>query len=289
VLVAWVTAIGGFTTGVAQSRIGVGWNLRVSEAKGPVRAADVSTPLGGEVSSEILAGPANGSESGYLIFTRMPAGSRGPALFTLPDNHLLMVLEGNLGVQIGTDTFAVDPHTAVVIPAGIPHHVWNAGNAEVRLFEVVAPGSSRELATMLTAAQPRKIENAAQYIRRNPPPPQAEMKPGLNARRYASRDQGTAQQMRIDSTLPGSGGPPTHIHKFEQVYFSIDGQTTLTHGLFTYPLPKYSVGVIAPGVVHTNNNDTNAIERHVTLLLDELADKSEPLDVEVEIKRDGAQ
>ncbi len=260
------------------------WAVRVNETRGPVRAADVSSPLGKEASSEILAGPTNGSENGYLIFTRMATGARGPALFTLPDDHLFMVLEGKMSVQIGTDTFVAEPQTAVVIPPGIPHRVWNADTGEVRALEVIAPGSSRDLMSMLTPAAPRKIENAAQYIRKGNIPAQSQMKPGLNGYTFASRKLGTPEQMRIDSTLPGAGGPRPHVHKFQQVYFETEGTTTLTHGLFTYPLPKYSIGLIAPGVVHTNNNRTTAVERHVTLLLQELEDPAEPLDIEVEFK-----
>jgi mannose-6-phosphate isomerase-like protein (cupin superfamily) len=242
----------------------------------------VSSPLGKTASSEILGGPANGSDNGYLLFTRMAPGAQGPALFTLPDNHLLVVLEGRMSVQIGTDTFVAEPWTAVVVPRDVPHRVWNADAVEVRAFEVIAPGSSRDLVSMLTPARPVRVENAAQYIRKGNIPVAGDLKPGLNGYTFASRKLGTAQQMRIDSTLPGSGGPRTHVHKFQQVYFEIEGTTTLTYGLLSYELPKYAIGIIPPGVVHTNNNHTPAAERHVTLLLDELADPNEPLDIEVE-------
>lgn len=260
------------------------WTIRLNETRGPVRAADVSSPLGKEASSEILGGPANGSENAYLLFTRMAPGAQGPALFTMPDNHLLLVLEGRMSVQIGTDTFVAEPRTAIVLPGGIPHRVWNADAVEVRALEVIAPGSSRDVVSMLTPARPVRVENATQYIRNGNIPAAGDLKPGLNGYTFASRKLGTAQQMRIDSTLPGSGGPRTHVHKFEQVYFEIEGSTTLTYGLLSYELPKYSVGIIPPGVVHTNNNQTAAPERHVTLLLDELADPNEPLDIEVEFK-----
>jgi mannose-6-phosphate isomerase-like protein (cupin superfamily) len=261
------------------------WALKVNETRGPVRAADVSSPLGKEVSSQILGGPTNGSDAAYLIFTRMPPGARGPALFTLPDDHLYLVLEGRMTVQIGTDKFLAEPYTGVVIPAGIPHEVSNAdAGSEARVFEVIAPGSSRDLMSMLKPAQPRKVENAAQYIRKPKVPGQGELKPGLNGARFAGRDLGSAQQMRIDSTLPGSGGPKPHVHKFQQVYFETEGTTTLTYGLLTYPVPKYSIAIIPPGAVHTNNNKGNVIERHIVLLLNEPADRSEPFDIEVEFK-----
>ncbi len=260
------------------------WTLRVNETRGPVRVADVSSPLGQNASSEILGGPTNGSENGYLLFTRMAPGAKGPALFTLPDNHLLLVLEGRMSIQIGTDTFVAEPRTAIVLPGGTPHRVWNGDAIEVRALEVMAPGSSRDLLSMLRPAQPVRVENAAQYIRKGNIPVAGDLKPGLNGYTFASRTLGTAQQMRIDSTLAGSGGPRTHVHKFEQVYFEIEGKTTLTYGLLSYELPKYSMAIIPPGVVHTNNNQTTAPERHVTLLLDELADPNEPLDIEVEFK-----
>lgn len=273
------------TTSTQTSKNQTKWQVRLTETRGPVRAADVSSPLGKEVVSEILAGPTNGSEAGYLMFTRIPGGARGPSLFTLPDDHYYLVLEGKMNVQIGTDKFVVEPRQAVVLPAGIPHEISNADpSAEARVFELIAPGSSRDVMTMLQPAQPRKVEEAAKYISKPAVPAQKELKPGLNGANFAGRNSGFAEQMRIDSTLPGQGGPPPHVHKFQQVYFSIEGETTLMHGLFTHRLPKYSVGVITPGTVHTNNNKTNAVERHITLLLPEPKDRSEPFDIEVEFK-----
>jgi mannose-6-phosphate isomerase-like protein (cupin superfamily) len=261
------------------------WKIKINETRGPVRAADITSPLGKEVVSEVLAGPTNGNDAGYLIFTRMPAGAKGPAMFTLPDNHFYLVLEGKMNVKIGTDSFVADKMSGVIVPANTPHEVSNADAGETRVFEVIAPGSNRDLKDMMKPAQPRKVENAAAMIKTPKIPMAAEMKPGLNGARYTGRTEGTAQQMRIDSTLPGAGGPKPHVHKFTQIYFSIEGETTLTHGLVDIPLPKYSVGVITPGTAHTNNNKTTAVERHIVLLLDELPiPRTEPLDVEIEFK-----
>ena len=64
------------------------WNLVINETRGPVRAADMQMPLKKDAVTQILAGPTNGSDNGYLLFTRMPAGAHGPALYTLPDDIL---------------------------------------------------------------------------------------------------------------------------------------------------------------------------------------------------------
>jgi len=260
------------------------WNIRINETRGPIRAADTKTPIGHEMLSEVLAGPTNGSDNGYVIFTRTPGGAHGPSLFTLPDDHLYLVLEGRMSIQIGTDTFVVKRYEGVQVPANTPHEVWNAGAEPEAHLEVIAPGSSRDLLSMLTAAKPRKVENAAQYIRTPRLPAEAELKPGLNGARFVSRETGSSTQMRIDSTLPGAGGPKTHIHKFVQVYFSIEGQTTVEYGLNTYPLPRYSIAVIQPGVVHTNYNRSPSIERHVVLLMPQPGPDDGPLDVEYERK-----
>jgi len=261
-----------------------GWTVKLNETRGPVRAADTSSPLGKTAVSEILAGPANGSDAAYLIFTRMPSGAHGPALATLQDDHYYLVLEGKMNIEIGTDEFVVEKHQAAVIPPDVPHEVWNDGPEPEAHLEMIAPGSSRDLKAMFKPAQPHKIENSATYIRTPKIPTQAEMKPGLNGAMFAERKTGGTEQMRIDSTLPGQGGPKPHVHKFEQVYFEIEGSTDLTYGLNTYPLPQYSIAIIQPGAVHTNGNKTAAVERHITLLLPEPKDRSEPLDVEVEFK-----
>jgi mannose-6-phosphate isomerase-like protein (cupin superfamily) len=259
------------------------WTVRINETRGPVRAVSITASVT-TATTEILSGPTNGSDNAYLMFTRLPAGGRGPAMSTLPDDHLMLVLEGQLNIQIGTDTFVVEKNQAACIPRLVPHEIWNDGPEPEAHFDVIAPGSSRDLKSMFKAAQPRKVENAAQYIRTTKVPAQTDMKSGLNGATFAERKLGYNEQLRIDSTLPGQGGPKPHIHKFEQVYFSIEGETTLTYGLLTYPLPKYSVGVIQPGAVHTNNNRTSAVERHITVLLPEPLDRSEPLDIEVELK-----
>lgn len=259
------------------------WTITINETRGPVRAVSITSSVTA-ATTEILAGPTNGSDNAYLMFTRLPAGSRGPGMSVLTDDHLILVLEGKLTIQIGTDRFTVDQNQAVAIPPGVPHEIWNDGPTQEAHFEVIAPGSSRDLKGMFKPAQARKVENASQFIRTTTVPAAADLKPGLNGATFADRRLGYSEQMRIDSTLPGQGGPRPHIHKFEQVYFSIEGETTLTYGLFTHPLPKYSVAVIQPGAVHTNNNRTTAVERHVTLLLPEPVDRSEPLDIEVELK-----
>jgi len=263
------------------------WTLRLNETHGPVRTADVSTLSGKTAISEILGGPTNGSDNAYLIYTRMPPGAHGPSLFTLPVEHDYVVLSGRMTVQIGAEKFVAGPFTGIVIPANTPHEVWNAEAESEAHFEVISsanPGQdlSRNLMSMLKPAQPTKVANASQYIREINLPAESNLRPGLNGQTYTQRSKGSPFQMRIDSTLPGSGGPKPHVHRFEQVYFEVEGETTVTYGLDDYRLKKNDIVIVQPGVVHTNKNQTPGIERHIVLLLPE--PETGPFDIEFERK-----
>jgi mannose-6-phosphate isomerase-like protein (cupin superfamily) len=258
------------------------WALRLNETRGPIRAAETSSLPGKDASSEILGGPANGSDNAYLIYTRMPAGARGPALFTLPVEHYYIVLSGRMTVQIGSDTFIAGPMTGVVIPMDTPHAVWNAGAEPEAHLEVIAPAPSRDLMSMLKPAQPRKIENAAAYIRPIAVPPAKDLKPGLNGAVVTNRDRGSPNTVRLDSTLAGSGGPATHVHRFEQVYFMVEGATTILYGADRFKASKNDIVILNPGVVHTNRNESGMPERHLTLLLPQ--NVGGPADIEFEMK-----
>ena len=264
------------------------WDVRLVDARGPIRTADTKTPLGKTVSSEILAGPANGLDAAYLIYTRMPAGARGPALFTLPVDHLYLVLSGKMTIQIGTDKFVAGPDTGVMVPAGVPHEAWNAEAEPEAHVEVITPAPSRDLMSMLTPAQPRAIENAGQYVRPAPPLP-AQLRMGLNQQQLFRRSTGSSNLMRIDSSPAGAGMPNTHIHNFTQVYFIKEGTMTLLYGVTPeglvarYPVPANSFVVIPPGTVHANLNETSSVERHIVWLLPE-PEAGQPLDITVDVR-----
>jgi mannose-6-phosphate isomerase-like protein (cupin superfamily) len=270
-------------TAVAQSDAGrPRWDVRLNETRGPIRSADVS-PLAKGALSEILGGPATGSDNAYLLYTRMAPGARGPALFTLPVDHYYVVLSGRMTVQIGTDTFVAEPMTGVIIPANVPHAVSNADTQPEAHLEVIAPAPSRDVMAMIKPAQPRKVDNAAQFIRRITVPAAKDLKPGLNGQAFTNRAMGSPNTVRLDSTMSGSGGPATHVHRFEQVYFIVEGATTISYGADKLKASRNDIVILAPGVVHTNVNESGATERHLTMLLPQPEDGA-PADIEFERK-----
>jgi mannose-6-phosphate isomerase-like protein (cupin superfamily) len=256
----------------AQTNEPVAGPFRLTPARGPIRLVDL-TPFKGEVSSEILAGPSNGFESSFLVYTRMAPGARPRGLFTLPVDHTYMVLAGKLNVQLGTDKFVAGPETLVLVPAGVPHQVWNEGTEPEADLQAITPAPSRDLASLFKRAEARKIDNAAQYVRPAPPLPKLTGGTGhdsLNERILASRATGSEHVLeRLNDVPPGGGRTELHIHPFDQAYFLRQGTLTLNYGAATYDAKENSLIAIPIGVVHANQNNGTTVQRTVTFLLPE--------------------
>lgn len=276
-------------TAASQTHEGkIHWKIRLNETRGPIRTADMSVPSGNAALSEILGGPTNGSDNAYLIYTRMAAGARGPALFTLPVEDDYVVLSGKMTVQIGTEKFVAGPYTAVIVPPNTPHEIWNAEADPEANFEVISSANphkdlSRDLLSMLKPAQARKVENAAKCIREIKVLAASDLKPGLNGEAWTDVTAGSPIQVRLDNTLQGNGNTKTHVHLFEQVYFGTEGDMSLTYGLESLTVKKGDIAIIPPGVVHANAS-TTPIERHITLLLPQPPPGSGRIDIEFERK-----
>ncbi len=53
--------------------------------------------------------------------------------------ELYLVLDGRLRVEAGGETFELDTREALVVPAGVPHQLWNAGDLDVTYLAAAAP------------------------------------------------------------------------------------------------------------------------------------------------------
>ena len=269
---------------LAQKPAGV---FHLSQSRGPIRAVDLS-PLKGKISSEIMAGPQNGLDSAFLVYTRMAPGASVGGLYTLPVDHTYLVLSGKLTVQLGTDTFTAAPDTLVLVPAGVPHRAWNAGAEAESDFQVITPAPSRDLAAMMKPAKPRRIENAAQYVR---VPPHLDRLAGgtghesLNERVLASRATGSQYVLeRLNDVLPGGGRTDPHIHPFDQAYFIRQGTMTVQYGLKNYEAGANTLVLLPAGVVHNNSNTGTGPQSTITIILPE-PEKGNPMGSDVEIAK----
>lgn len=92
-----------------------------------------------------------------LYRATLAPGAAGPALHIHPEHdQFYFVLEGELNVQLGLEEFVVPKHHLVVLPANMPHRMWNAGDVPERHLVLIAPapepGVSGDVLVSLGAA-----------------------------------------------------------------------------------------------------------------------------------------
>jgi len=70
----------------------------------------------------------------------LPRGMSGPPLHVhFHEQEEIIVKGGTLGAQVGTEKITVPAGGTVVIPAGVPHRWWNAGDDLLELRGRVVP------------------------------------------------------------------------------------------------------------------------------------------------------
>jgi len=86
-----------------------------------------------------LIGQDRASRNALIYIGGLPVGAAGPSLHTHAFDQFYLVLEGQLGVQIGLKEYTVGPRHIVVLPAGVPHRQWNVGEEVERHLTIIAP------------------------------------------------------------------------------------------------------------------------------------------------------
>jgi len=95
----------------------------------------------------ITAGPT-GSRAARLTAVER-TGPEGPgAVVSQDDDRLIVVTQGKLTAEVSAPPHAVQGEAVIVIPAGVPHRIWNASCMPVRYLDadVPAPESNAKLA-----------------------------------------------------------------------------------------------------------------------------------------------
>jgi mannose-6-phosphate isomerase-like protein (cupin superfamily) len=87
-----------------------------------------------------------------------PGALAGPPHTHTREDEVSLVLEGEIGVEIGDEVFTVPAGSYVVKPRGVPHTFWNAGPAPARIQEIISPAGFeayfREVAAVLASGGP---------------------------------------------------------------------------------------------------------------------------------------
>jgi mannose-6-phosphate isomerase-like protein (cupin superfamily) len=115
---------------------------------GPVPPADCIRTItddgwtsgpGPDYQVQILADRASGSQTGYLAAVRREPGTVESGYTVHEFDKLMFVLEGALGADLAGAEVIAGPRDTVLVPAGVPHRVWNAGPLPEIDLTVITP------------------------------------------------------------------------------------------------------------------------------------------------------
>ena len=105
-----------------------------------------------------VTGEATGGALAIVEHPLAAGALAGPPHTHANEDEITLVLEGEIGVQVGDEVFHAPPGVYVVKPRGVPHAFWNAGSAPARIQEIISPagfeGYFREVAAVLAVDGP---------------------------------------------------------------------------------------------------------------------------------------
>lgn len=105
----------------------------------PGEGALLTNPIGGQMTAKLRDAD---TRQGYSLFDNiLPAGSPGPRRHLhLLHEETFYVLEGELTLDIGAETFVLGPGSVAVIPRGIPHRPSNPTAEPTHVLLIFSPG-----------------------------------------------------------------------------------------------------------------------------------------------------
>lgn len=225
-------------------------------------------------------------ESCVIIATKVPAGGHAYPRHVHESDQIYFVIEGQVLVEHGKETTAVDAGSAVFIPAGLPHHNRNEGTVAEMHLEVIAPGGApgKPIAEMVDSTDSDGLSLLVSEQDEEKRRSAAKSTDWILTRRH-----GSANAILNVTKIPrGHGGPKLHIHRFDQFFLVLEGTLQVQIGLEQHTVPAGSLVVLPAGVPHRQWNDSEQTERHLAILAPpplNLNSPAEPWDVLVSLER----
>lgn len=102
-----------------------------------VRAGSAEILMAGPLGAELLAGTGNVA---FVIHPLAPRTLGSPVHTHKHEDEYSLILEGEVGVQVGDEMFVARPGDFVMKPRGVPHAFWNPTDEPAKLLDVITPG-----------------------------------------------------------------------------------------------------------------------------------------------------
>jgi quercetin dioxygenase-like cupin family protein len=241
-----------------------------------VRKFDPDTLDRSQFDSQVLAD----LETCLVVACRAPAGQPGPARHVHGSDQVYYVLDGEMRLELDNSTHVAGRDSLVFIPAGTPHHNWNAGDEPELHLDILVPPPARGQTLGRPPLETDQAPGTA-YVRDLAGQPyEPTHVPGFDMAKMASPETGSAHiTLNSASLAPDSPGTSWHIHPFDQLYFVLEGVLTIDVAHEHHEVSPGHLVVLPAGVPHRNRNDGDVTERHVAILVP--APKGRPLDLQV--------
>ena len=227
------------------------------------------------------------SDSALIIGSLVGAGGCGPGQHVHEfSDQMYYVTAGTMKVQLGAEVFDVGPESLVWIPQGVPHHNWNTGDDDELHFEVLAPVPfvSQPIATPTNSTD---AKGRGYFVRTLDEVGFTEAMPKFHTATLLGRSDGSEHvSLYVGQVDPGGAGPDTHIHRFDQYYYVLEGELTVEIATDALAVHPGELAVIPAGVPHRQYNAGSVTERHLTLLVPEPL-PGEPWDIGVDFTATG--
>jgi mannose-6-phosphate isomerase-like protein (cupin superfamily) len=201
-----------------------------------------------------------------MMHSHIKAGGCGPGLHYHRSDQLYYLIEGLMNIQLGTEIHHIRAETFVLIPAGLAHRNWNEGPGDETHLEMIIPAPAPMAPLTIMVDSPDDVP-AADHTDRHGYPRRVDREklsqplPGLRVQSLSGAGSLNAivHYVEVD---PGSAGPDTHIHEFDQYCLVLDGELTVEVALEKHVVSPRELVVLPAGVPHRQHN-TGAVARHV--------------------------
>ena len=212
-------------------------------------------------------------ESCSVVKGDVPIGVAADPLHKHPMDQFYYVLEGELGVQLGSERITAMPDTLIRVPADTPHYAFNDGDIEVNQVELVVPspppakaGEMLKLVELVDETGESAPEGCVKPVAEDG---WKQLAAGMESQLLANKATGSQDALVAavrQQPAPDGFEPGYHLHEFDELLFVLEGSLVVDVAGERYNPGKHELVVMPARVPHRAWNAGPGVERHITVL-----------------------